>query len=146
MKRWICTFTAVALLCLLSACSFTTNFSDSTGNSKMQTAAKVEEMMTALAGDDMDTALSLMHPEVAGNSEAAIAQMRDYLAGRKMSELNQMGVSVNTSTGTSGQTRREEATFQVIFEDETEVYLSAAYYSDNSGEGFASFQLVLGVV
>ena len=148
MKKLICVMAAAAMsiLCLLTACNFTSNYADSLGTTKAESTSKVEEMMRFLADGDLDSALSLMYPGVAETAKDAAAQMRDYLAGRKVTKLNQKSVSVSTSTGTSGKSRRESAAFQAVLEDGTTIYLSTAYCSDDSGDGFASFQIVLGVV
>ena len=147
MKRLICVLAAaMSILCLLTACNLTTHVADSYGMAVAESTSKVEKMMSALADDDLDTALSLMHPSVAETTADAVAQMRDYLAGRKVTELNQRSVNISTSAGTAGKSSREAATFQVVLEDGTKIYLSTAYYSDDLGEGFASFQIVLGVV
>jgi hypothetical protein len=87
-----------------------------------------------------------MHPEAVAKADNRIPQMSDFLAGRTVAEMNQKGVRVNTSTGTAGKTRQEVTNFQVLLEDGTEIYVAATYYSDNAGEGFVSFQLVLGIV
>ena len=147
MRRFICVLAAaMSILCLLTACNFTTHLADSYGMAVAERTSKVEKMMSALADDDLDTALSLMHPGAAEATADAVAQMRDYLAGRKVTELNQRSVNVSTSAGTAGKSSRESATYQAVLDDGTEIYLSAAYYTDASGEGFVSFQIVLGVV
>lgn len=145
MKKRICVLAVVMnILCLLTACNFTTT--SMIDNRTTAISPKVEEMMEALAGGNVDSALALMHPTVAEGAEDAVAEMCEYLAGRKAAQLNQKSVNVNTSTGTSGKSRQETATFQVELEDGTEIYISAAYRTDAAGEGFASFQIVLGVV
>lgn len=146
MKR-LCAVVAMLLtLCLLTGCNFTTNFSDNVGMTSAESREKVEEMLQTLMDGDMDAALALMHPEAVAKAENPIAQMSDFLAGRTVAEMNQTGVRVNTSTGTAGKTRKEVTNFLVRLEDGTEIHIAATYYSDNAGEGFVSFQLVLGVV
>lgn len=147
MKR-ILSLAVIVLLagCLLSACNFTTNFSDTMGVTSAESTAKVEQMLQALVDGDTDAALALMHPDAADSAGDPIAQMSGFLAGRTVAEMNQTGVRVNTSTGSAGKTRQEVTNFQVILGDGTEIYVAATYYSDNAGEGFISFQLVLGVV
>ena len=146
MKKLTCALAVVmCVLCLLTACNFTANVADSFGGAAESTP-KVEKMMQALADGDLDSDLSLMYPSVAEGAGDAVAQMRDYLAGREVAELNQISGNIHTSTGTSGKSSQESAVFQAVLEDGTEIYLSTAYYTDNSGEGFASFQIVLGVV
>ena len=56
------------------------------------------------------------------------------------------GITVNTSAGTSGNVRQERVNYQVTLTDGAVIYLNVAYLSNNQGTGFASFQIVLGVV
>ena len=134
------------LIFLLSACNFTTNFSDSMGITSTDCIPEVEAVLQALADGKINEAATHFHPNVAERSGDALEQMRDYLDGRKVSNLTQQGFTVNTSTGTAGKVRQEFATMQITLEDGTVCYLSAARHADNDGEGFVSFQLVLGVV
>ena len=146
MKRFS-TLTAVLLVaCLLTACNFTTNFTDSVGVTEAESTEKVEQMLQALVDGNADAALALMHPGVAERAEAPIVQMNNFLSGRAVAEMTQTGVRVNTSTGTSGKTRQEATNFQVILDDGTEIYIAATYYENSDGAGFISFQLVLGIV
>ena len=146
MKKRICL--AIALLmvmCCLTACNFTSSMLDA-GGGKLQATSKVEDMMTAMAENRLEDAKALMHPTAAGQSVDPIAQMSAFLAGRKVTNMQQTNIRVNTSTGTSGKTRQESASFQVTLDDGTTIHLSATYLSNKAGEGFTSFQLVLGVV
>ena len=146
MKRMIC-FALVLLVSLgcLTACNFTQNMSGAFAG-EAEATPKVEEMMAALADDNTSDAKALMHPQVAETSDNAIAQMRDYLAGRKVSAMELININVNTSTGTAGTTRQERVGYKVTLNDGAVIYLNAVYLSNNQGAGFASFQLVLGVV
>lgn len=146
MKKILSLLIAAAILCTLTACNLTTNFSDSTGNSKMQAVTQVEELMTALAAADTEKALALMHPDVEEKSENAIEQLSDYLVGRKVTKLDQQNIVVNSSSGNRGKSRQETATFLVTLEDNTVFYISATYLTNNTGKGFISFQFVLGLV
>lgn len=112
----------------------------------MKAVSEVEDMMEALSESDLNDAQELMHPSVTDDSENGLAQMGDYLAGRKVAELEQQGVRVNTSTGTGGKTRQEQGTFLVTLEDGAAFYISVVHLSDDAGEGFVSFQMMLGVV
>ena len=107
---------------------------------------EVEAVLQALSDGKIDEAATHFHPNVAEKSDDALEQMRDYLNGRSVSELTQQGFRVNTSTGTAGKVRQEAVTMKVVLEDGTVCYLSATRRADNDGEGFVSFQLVLGVV
>lgn len=146
MKKLIC-FSLVLLILLgcLTACNFTQNMSGAIAG-EAEATPKVEEMLMALAKGSTSDAKSLMHPQVAETSNNAIAQMSAYLAGRKASAIELKNISVNTSTGTSGKTRQEQVAYQVALTDGAVIYLNVVYLSNNQGTGFASFQLVLGVV
>lgn len=147
MKKWICLLSVMAVLvCLLSACNFNTNFFDGTGSTQAQSLNDVKEMLNALSQGDTEKAKSLMHPQVVAQSDAAIAQMTEYLAGRKLVQLEQTGLQVSTGTGSSGNIRQEKASFRADMEDGTSVYIAIGHISDKEGKGFASFQVVLGLV
>ena len=146
MKR-IFSFALVLLVltCCLAGCSFTKNTSGAFAG-EAEATPKVEEMMAALSEDRTSDAKGLMHPQASETSDDAIAQMSAYLAGREVSAMKQKSISVNTSTGTSGKTRQEQATYQVTLDDGDMVYLNVVYLTNKQGAGFVSFQLVLGVV
>ena len=146
MKKVLCITLAAVLTFLLCACNFTTNLSDSMGMTSAECIPEVEAVLQALTDDKPDEAKAYFHPDMAENTGDALAQMSDYLDGRKVSELTQQGLKVNTSTGTAGKIRQEAVTMKVVLEDGTVCYLSATHRTDNAGEGFVSFQLVLGVV
>ena len=146
MKKRVCLAMALLMvICCLTACSFTSSMLD-TGGGKLQATSKVEDMMTAMAENRLEDAKALMHPTAAAQSVDPIAQMSAFLAGRKVTNMQQTTISVNTSTGTSGKTRQESASFQVTLDDGTAIHLAVTYLSNKAGEGFTSFQLVLGVV
>jgi len=107
---------------------------------------KVEEMMAALADDNTADAKALLHPQVAETSDAAIAQMSGYLAGRNADTIELISINVNSSAGTAGVTRQERVGYRVALTDGAVIYINAVYLSDSQGTGFASFQVVLGVV
>ena len=136
---------ALVIVFFLSGCSFTTNFSDNTGTSTMEAADKVETMVAALTDGDADAALELMHPNRT-DAETGIKQMCEYMAGRKVVELNHQNLRVSTKSGNGGDARQESAAIRAELEDGTVIFFSVVYLTDSSGEGFASFQLVLGVI
>lgn len=143
MKRIICLFLAVLMAgCVLTACNFNTHYTDSTGQSQMQAKPKVEEMLAALAAADTEAAKSLMHPN-AEIADGAFDQQIQFLNGRKAETVEQLGMTVNNTTGASGTTRRENGTFRVVLEDGSQFHLSAHYVSALGSEGFESFQIVL---
>ena len=146
MKKIICiTLVLFALLGCLTACNFTQNMSGATAG-EAEATPKVEEMMAALADDNTSDAKALLHPQVAETSDNAIAQMSAYLAGRGVDDMELTNITINTSAGTSGNVRQEKVVYRVALTDGTVIYLNVVYLSNNQGNGFASFQLVLGVV
>ena len=146
MKKLFCFALVLAvLLGCLTACHFTKNVSGALA-SDPEATPKVEEMMIALAEDRLSDAKALMHPQAAEASDSAIAQMGDYLEGRKVSAMELTSVTVNTSTGTSGNARQERLNYRVTLTDGAVIYLNVVYLSNNQGTGFAAFQIVLGVV
>ena len=146
MKKIICfALTLLVLLGSLAACNFTQNMSGVMAG-EAEATPKAEEMMAALAADNEADAKALLHPQVAEKSDDAIAQMRDYLAGRKANTIELISLNVNTSAGTNGNTRQERVGYRVTLEDGVVVFINAVYLSNNQGTGFATFQVVLGVV
>ncbi len=146
MKKLICWVLVllVVLTCLLS-CTFSKNLSGSFAG-EAESTAKVEEMMTALAGNRTSDAKSLMHPKVAENSDTAIDQMSSYIDCRKVDSMELTSINVNSSKGINGETREEKVTYQVALDDGVVIHLNVVHLSDNDGTGFSSFQLVMGVV
>lgn len=146
MKKIICSvLVLLILLGCLTACNFTQNMSGAIAG-EAEATPKVEEMMAALADDNTSDAKVLLHPQVAETSDNAISQMSVYLAGRKASTVELKSININTSTGTAGKTRQEQVTYKVTLTDGAVIFLNAVYLSNNQGTGFASFQVVLGVV
>ena len=135
----------LVLLGCLTACNFMQNMSGAIAG-EAEATPKVEEMMAALADDNTSDAKALLHPQVAETSDNAIAQMSAYLAGRKASAIELISININSSTGTTGTTRQERVGYQVTLTDGAVIFLNAVYLSNNQGTGFASFQVVLGVV
>lgn len=146
MKKLVCfVLTLVALLCCLTACNLGENMADAIAD-KAEATPKAEEMVTALAEGNTQKARSLLHTRVTETSDAAIAQMVSFLAGRKANATELISVNISTSAGTSGTARQEKLGYKITLSDDTVIYLNAVYLSDNEGTGFTSFQLVLGVV
>lgn len=146
MKKMICfSLVIVFLLAGMSACNLSQNVSGYIAD-KAEATPKVEEMLRALAEKRTEDAKELMHPQVAGTSDHAVAQMIDYLDGREVSAMQLTNINVRTTAGTSGKTRQEQVAYQVNLNDGTIIYINAVYFSDDTGTGFSSFQLVLGVV
>ena len=146
MKRLLC----IALLILflmscLTACNFTQRASGALAGAAEATP-KVEEMMTALAENRASDAKALLYPQATANSATAIAQMSNYLAGRDASSIELANINFSASTGTSGKTRQEQVVYKATLSDGEVIYIEAVYLSDNTGVGFTSFRLTLGVV
>jgi hypothetical protein len=103
----------------------------------------VEEMLSALAENDMSAAEALLHPQIADDSGDMLERLADYIDGRKAESVEVTSVSINTFTGTGGKSRQEEISYEVKLDDGDSVFLNVVYLSDNQGEGFSVFQIVL---
>lgn len=146
MKKLIClALVLVALIGTLTACNFTQSLTGALAG-QAEATPKVEEMLAALLENRTSDAKALMHPEEAENADAAILQMSAYLSGRTVNTMEMVSLNITTSTGTSGKVRQEQVAYQVTLTDGDVVYLNVLYISNDDGVGFASFQLVLGVV
>ena len=146
MKKVICTFlTIIIVISAMTACNFTQNMSGQSAG-EAEADLKVKEMMTALTEKRTLDAQKLIHPQALENSDVVIAQMIDYLSGRKMESIEQKNINVSTSTGTFGKSVQEQVVYQVTLTDGNIIYLNVLYLSNSEGSGFASFQIVLGVV
>ena len=145
MKKWICFVLVLLVLGSFTGCNVTQNMSGAIAG-KAEATPKVEAMMAALSAANTADAKVLLHPQVAESSDNAITQMSTYLAGRTVETMEVTGITVNTSTGTSGNTRQERVNYRVALADGAVIFLNVVYLSNNQGTGFASFQIVLGVV
>ena len=145
MKKWICFALVLLVLGSFTACNVTQNMSGAIAG-KAEATPQVEAMMAALSAANTADAKALLHPQVAESSDNAITQMSTYLAGRTAETMEVTGITVNTSTGTSGNTRQERVNYRVALADGAVIFLNVVYLSNNQGTGFASFQIVLGVV
>ena len=146
MKRFFALFCAIlAAVCLLTACKFTTNFSDSMGITEAQCTSKTSDMLLALTKDDQDAALALMHPDATAGAKAGLEQIADFLDGRYVVELKQVSVQITTSSGSNGKVQREQASFKTLLADGSQMYVTVYHDTTDSGEGFVSFQVILGV-
>lgn len=135
----------LSIVSCFTACNFTTNIMDSTKN-KAESTPHVEEMMSAIVEKRVSDAKSLLHPQANENTDDAIEQMVNYVNGRTVSSMELLNIKVSTSKGTSGQMRQEQVAYQVVMADGEIFYLNAVYVIGDEGNGFASFQLVLGIV
>ena len=130
------------LLGSFTACDITTNFSDAVSG-EADATPKVEEMITALAENNLSDAKDLMHPQVAEDSDEDIARLSEYIDGRDAESIEVTGISINTTTGTGGKVREEQVSYEVTLTDGEVVSLNVVYLSNNEGEGFSVFQIVL---
>ena len=146
MKRWISlTLVVLLLLTCFAGCNITQNISGNLAENAESTE-KVEAMLAALAEERAADAKLLMHPQVAAQSDAAIAQMSGYLAGRSKTSMNLTSLRVNSSVGTASKIRQEQVSYRVKLSDGTEISVNAVYLSNQDGEGFSAFQLALGTI
>ena len=146
MKKLLCiSLILLATFSCLTACNFTQNVSGALAG-ELEATPKVEELLTALAEKRISDAKAYIHPQKAEQSDVSIAQMSNYISGRKASAIEPESINVNTSTGTSGKIRQEQVIYRVTLNDGDAIYLNVVYLSNNTGTGFASFQLVLGIV
>ena len=72
--------------------------------------------------------------------------MQTYLAGRKVAALNIQNINITSSVGTAGKARQEQLAYKATLEDGEVIYLNVVYLSNDKGDGFVSFQLVLGAI
>ena len=146
MKKALCiTCIILVLIGCLSSCSFTHNASGSIAG-EAESATQFGEMLTALTEKRIANAEAFLHPQMPETSKYGIEQISAYFAGRKAISVSQVNINVKSSVGTSGKVRQEQVTYQVSLSGGESVYLSTVYLTNNSGEGFISFQLVLGVI
>ena len=145
MKRLLCfALVLLPLLGCLAACNFTQHTSGAM-EKLAESKPAAEQMLTALAQGNNADANKLMHPD-AKDADNGIAQMITFLAGREAIATELVNVNVNTSAGTSGKVRQEQVSYKVTLSDNAVIYISAVHLSNRAGNGFVSFQLVLGVV
>ena len=146
MKKAIClTLVILSITSCLTACSFTSNIMN-VQKDKAESTPKVEEMMSAMAEKSVSDAKSLLHPEANEKADDAIEQIVSYVNGRSVSSMELININVSSSTSISGKMRKEQAVYQVAMADGEIFYLNTVYVTNNDGDGFISFQLVLGIV
>ena len=144
MKKILClTLALLAMLACLTSCNFNIQ---SAITDKVTSKEQAEEMMSHLSARRMTDAVSLMHPEKSDSSQPALGQIATYLNGRTVKKMDVVGVNFTSSVGTNGNTSQEQVSYQVTLSDGAVVYLSTVYVKSAAGEGFVSFQMVLGVV
>ena len=146
MKKTICLILVlITAITSLSACNISSKISGAL-EENAESRTMIEEMLTALSEGRTSDAAALMHPDKVENSNAAIAQMIDFLGGRSVSSLELVNINFSSSVGTSGKIKEEDISYKAILNDGTVIYLNAFYVSNKAGAGFSAFQLVIGVV
>lgn len=146
MKKWMGVFLALLILAsCVTGCSFSQKMLDSLSENAEATA-KVEAMMTALAENKTEEAKALIHPQSAEETDAAIAQMSNYLGGRKANDIELININVTTSATVEGMARQEEVNYRVTLDDGDVIYINLVYLTNPEGSGFSCYQLVLGVI
>ena len=146
MKKVLCVFvTVIMLLSCMTACNFHSTVNDGFGNTQAKSLPKVEEMLAFLCAGDTESAIQILHPDVQGNAEHAMRQNSDYLLDHKVQKVETITRSVYTSKGTAGDIQQETAYFKVFLEHDDVIAVSAVHLTNDTGEGFSFFQVVLGV-
>ena len=131
---------ALVTVCLFSACSSTLN----SVASEMSHLEDVKTMLSHLSSGDLEKAADMLHADVSNTDK--LEQISNYLNGRSAKSMTVKGVNVKSQTVNGVTTKQESATLEVTLDDNEVVYLAVTYLENNTDEGFASFQLVLGVV
>lgn len=143
MKRRISTIAVLSLsLFVLIFCLTSCGFHLAVG--KLTVTPKAEEMLTAISENRAEDAKAMMHPSYTEDANLGIEQMSGYLLGKEAEEMTAITFDISTSYG-SDKVRRETATYQVRFTDGDIAHISVDHLSDSEGEGFLSFQLILGI-
>ena len=146
MKKTIfLTLLILGIISCLTACNFTTTVLGALKD-KAESTPKVEEMMSLMAENRVSDVKALLHPKSNDKADAAIEQMASYIDGRSVSSMELVNINISSSTGSSGKTRQEEVAYKATLTDGEIVHLNAVYLTDNAGNGFVSFRLVLGIV
>ena len=146
MKKVLCiTLILLAIISCLTACNITTNVSN-IGNGQAESTPQAQEMMSAISENRISDAKALLHPNASENKDIGLEQMISYINGRTVTSLKRRNINVTTSSNSEGKTRQEQVVYETTLSDGEIVYLSVVYITSPDGEGFASFQLVLGVV
>lgn len=146
MKKIISVFLFLVLVIgALTGCTLTNRLSNAL-EENAESTPKIEQMLSALIENRASDAKALFHPDVTDNTDAAIAQMIDYIDGREISSMELDGININTSIGTSGKIREESLSYLILMTDGEILRINTLYVSGNDKSGFATFQVVLGVV
>lgn len=146
MKKAICILTTLLILVsALTSCTFTQRTSGALAGNE-RSSEEVKKILSALAENQNENAKALLHPQIADDSQTSVLQLSRYIDGRDAEDLEVINVSVQKSTGVFGTSTQEQVTYKATLSDGEVIYINANYLSDRDGEGFITFQLVLGIV
>ena len=146
MKKLICLILVLTTaICCLSSCEFLEKILGSM-EKKAEAPAKIDEMMTAIAENNVAAAIALLHPDVAQGAESGFERLCEYVDGRTVTEKKLQGISIDTRTefGSSVTEREEQLTYKLTMNDGEVIELSVVYVSNEDGSGFYSFQISFG--
>ncbi len=132
MKRFLSLTALILALALLSGCSM-----------KMEAKPMIDDMLEALAGEDIQAALALLHPSLHDqeNIEASVQRLAEYLGGRVATKKRTESFQINKGTGSNGKFRTETGVVVLTLDDESTATLEFVYLSDSEGEGFTGFHI-----
>lgn len=111
---------------------------------KAESSLKVEEMLSALSQKRIDDAKRLMHPSVSDTT--ALDGLAEYLNGRTVTAMQLVGINIKSEVGTNGNVSTEELSYKTTLSDGSIIYVSSVYVSNNSGVGFTSFSMSMGII
>lgn len=145
MKKLI-TFTAIIMVFVLitTGCEIGNTLTDKLEDSA-KSPEKIENMLSALCEGRIDDAKGMMHPTATENVEASLNSIIDYLDSRTIKQMSLEGLNVHSSIGTDGNVLEEDMEYLVTLSDGEVIHISSVYISDNHGEGFIKFGLIIGV-
>ncbi|MBQ7345764.1 MAG: hypothetical protein IJW45_06855 [Oscillospiraceae bacterium] len=106
----------------------------------------VEEMMDALASEDLEAAMALMHPvaeEQLGDMTSSFQAMAEYVDGRLVTGMERESVYIHNSIGTN-TAKTEDGSFRVTMDDGSVLVVEYCYLENGDGSGFSKFQLSVG--
>ena len=125
MKKLFTLILAISLL--LTGCSYLA-----------EAEPQVEAMLDAIANEDVDAAIELMHPNSRYDKDVFSEQFTawcDVIQGRKCLEYSFTGISVQTNSSR----RTETASCKLTLEDGTKIILEYTYVEYPTVAGFSSF-------
>lgn len=135
MKKFL-GFTAVFLVLALSLCACSINLSS-------EAEPAVREMLSALAAEDLDAAVELLHPASRQETDrAGMEELAEFLNGRAVTAYSPEEFNIVNRVGTSDKT--ETGTAKVTLDDNTTIYVKYVYETTTDGKGFTTFRISVG--